>query len=121
MLLDNLNHPSRLLAYSSVVLARELFTDHDPIPTSHIMELCNNNATSLSRSECMSGGISPEIQAHLRAYGLRSAKARESDPVIALDLHPPDERTSLVDSLPYSAVNTRRTSLQDAFAYNCDD
>jgi len=33
----------------------------------------------------------------------------------------PDERDSLVDSLPYSAVNTRRRSLQDAFAYKCDD
>jgi len=69
MLLDNLNHPSKVLAYSSVVLARELFTDHDPIPTSHDMELSNNNATYLSRSECMSSGISPEIQAYLRAYG----------------------------------------------------
>jgi len=33
----------------------------------------------------------------------------------------PDERDLLVDSLLYSAVNTRRTPLQDEFAYKCDD
>jgi len=32
-----------------------------------------------------------------------------------------DERDLLVDSLLYSAVNTRGTSLQDEFAYKCDD
>jgi len=33
----------------------------------------------------------------------------------------PDERDLLVDSLLYSAVNTRRTPLQDECAYKCDD
>ena len=33
----------------------------------------------------------------------------------------PDERDLLVDSLLYSAVNTRRTPLQDECAYECDD
>jgi len=42
---------------------------------------------SQGQNQCMSGGISPETQAHLRAYGLRRTKARESVPVIALDLH----------------------------------
>jgi len=33
----------------------------------------------------------------------------------------PDERDLLVDSLLYSAVNTRRMPLQDECAYECDD
>jgi len=33
----------------------------------------------------------------------------------------PDERDLLVDSLLYSAVNTRRALFQDEFAYKCDD
>jgi len=33
----------------------------------------------------------------------------------------PDERDLLVDSLLYSGVNTRRTSLQDECVYECDD
>jgi len=33
----------------------------------------------------------------------------------------PDERDLLVDSLLYSAVNTRGTPLPDEFAYKCDD
>jgi len=33
----------------------------------------------------------------------------------------PDERDLLVDSLLYPAVNTRRTPLQDEFAYKYDD
>ena len=40
-------------------------------------------------------------------------------PHFKLDLH--DECDLLVDSLPYSAVNTRRTPLQDAFVHKCDD
>jgi len=40
-------------------------------------------------------------------------------PHFKLDLH--DECDLLVDSVPCSAVNTRRTPLQDAFVHKCDD
>jgi len=50
-------------------------------------------------------------------YPLRLVKPGSVKPQLAL-LH---ERDLLVDSSLYSAVNTRRTSLQDAFAYKCDD
>ena len=45
----------------------------------------------------------------------------KSIPGITLTSISPSERDFLVDSLSYSAVNTRRTSVQDEFAYKCDD